>query len=266
MKKDKPKISVAIAAFNEEANIAKCLRSVKNFADEIILVDGSSGDKTVKIAKKFGAKVISTTNKAMFHINKNLAIDSCSSDWILLLDADERVSKQLALEVMNKIMTNPRENGFWINRANWLLGGFIKKGGAYPDRVIRLFRKGYGRLPEISVHEQVKVDGEVGTLFSDLIHFADPTFSRYLLRSDRYSSLSASELEQINPGKGVLTVLVYMFFKPIFTFMSIYFRHRGYADGFRGFIWALFSASQPYFAYSKYWQKNNQDYKSRNKI
>lgn len=255
LNKNKPTVSVAIAVFNEEANIAKCLNSAKLIADEIILVDGSSGDKTVEIAKKNGAKVITTSNKAMFHINKNLAIDSCSQDWILLLDADERVSPQLAAEIRKKIISNPQENGFWVNRANWLLGGFIKKGGAYPDRVIRLFRNGKGRLPEISVHEQVKVRGEVGILKSGLIHFADPTFSRYLRRSDRYSSLAAEQLEPVNPGKGVLTILNYMFFKPLLTFMSIYFRHKGYEDGFRGFIWALFSSTQPYFSYSKYWQK-----------
>lgn len=255
LNKNIPTVSIAIAVFNEEANIAKCLNSVKNFVDEIILVDGSSNDKTVEIAKKFGAKVITTSNKVMFHVNKNLAIDSCSGGWILLLDADERVSQELAIEIRKKILTNPKENGFWINRANWLLGGFIKKGGAYPDRVIRLFRNGYGRLPEISVHEQVKVEGEVGFLNNDLTHFADPTFSRYLRRSDRYSSLSSLQLEQVNPGKGLFTILNYMFFKPIFTFVSIYFRHRGYADGFRGFIWAIFSSSQHYFSYSKYWQK-----------
>lgn len=256
--KSKLTISVAIATFNEESNILKCLNSTKLLADEIILVDGSSSDKTVEIAKKFGAKVITTSNKIMFHTNKNLAIDSCTGDWIILLDTDERVSQELAIEIRKKISSAPKENGFWVNRRNWFLGGFITKGGAYPDRVIRLFRNGYGRLPEMSVHEQVKVKGEVGSLNNDLIHFADPTFSRYLRRSDRYSSLSARQLEQVNPGIGIFTILNYMFFKPIFTFVSIYVSNRGYADGFRGFIWAIFSSSQHFFYYSKYWQKKLQ--------
>lgn len=254
--KNKPTISIAIATFNEETNILKCLNSAKTLADEIILVDGSSNDKTVEFAKKFGAKVITTSNKIMFHTNKNIAIDSCTGDWIILLDADERISPELSREIRKKISSNPSENGFFINRRNWFLGGFIKKGGAYPDSVIRLFRNGYGRLPEISVHEQVKVKGEIGNLENDLIHFADPTFSRYLRRSDRYSSLSARQLEQVRPGFGVFTILNYMVFKPIFTFVSIYIIHRGYADGFRGFVWAIFSASQHFFYYVKYWQKN----------
>lgn len=252
----KPTISVAIATFNEKGNITQCLKSLKNFADEIVIVDGSSTDKTVEIAKKYGAKTIITTNKKMFHINKNLAIANCQSDWIFLLDADERISKKLGLEIRDKISSNPKENGFWVNRKNWFLGGFITKGGAYPDSVIRLFRKGTGKLAEKSVHEQVEIDGKVGTLKNDLLHFAYPSLSRYLQRSDRYSSLSAQSLEKIKPGKEAITIINYMFLKPIFTFINIYFRHRGYQDGFRGFIWAIFSSSQHFFYYSKYWQKN----------
>lgn len=254
LNKNKPTISIAIATFNEEANIAKCINSVKNFADEIILVDGSSTDKTTEIAQKYSAKVIKTTNKKMFHINKNLAIDNCKSDWILLLDADERVTKELALEIKDKIRS-PKENGFWVSRRNWFLGGFILKGGAYPDKVVRLFRRGKARLPEVTVHEQLKVEGEIGTLRSDMIHFADPSFSRYLQRSDRYSSLYSKQLESVDPGKGIFSIINYLFFKPLLTFINIYFRHRGYVDGFRGFAWALFSSSQHFLSYAKYWQK-----------
>lgn len=252
--KDKHTISVAIATFNEEANISKCLNSLKDFADEVVVVDGSSADKTAEIAKKYGAKVIKTSNKKMFHKNKNLAIANCKSNWILLLDADERVSRELTLEIKKTIRSNPNENGFWISRKNWFLGGFILKGGVYPDRVIRLFKRGTARLPEVSVHEQLKVTGETGRLKNDLIHFADPSFSRYLQRSDRYSSLSAQQLAIIDPGKGFYTIFIYLFFKPLITFINIFIRHQGYRDGFRGFIWALFSSSQHYLTYSKYWQ------------
>lgn len=249
------KISVALAAHNEEENIVDCIESLKQFADEIVVVDGKSEDRTPELAKKTGAHLISTENKPMFHINKNLAIDNCHGDWIFLIDADERISKELAEEIKSTAKSNPEENGFWVPRRNWFLGGYLKKGGAYPDSVIRLFRKEKGRLPEVSVHEQVKIEGKVGSLKTDILHLADPTFSRYLMRANRYTDQTALEIKKKNPGRGISAFVTYCVLKPLFTFSSIYFRHKGARDGFRGFIWALFSAAHHYYAYIKYWEK-----------
>ena len=251
----KIKISAALATFNEEENIVDCIESLKNFADEILVADGSSTDRTRELAENLGAKIIKTTNKPMFHINKNLAIDNCTSDWIFLIDADERVSKELAGEIKGIISENPKENGFWINRRNWFLGGYLTKGGAYPDSVIRLFRRGKGRLPEVSVHEQVAIDGEVGYLKNDILHMADPSFARYLYRADRYTDQTAQKLREIDPGRGPWPVFYYMVLKPLVTFFDIFVRHRGYVDGFRGFVWALFSAAHHFYAYVKYWER-----------
>ncbi len=255
-----PTISAVLAAYNEEENIVDCLKSLKNFADEIIVVDGNSQDNTAALAKDNGASVIKTTNKSMFHINKNMAIRAASGKWILLMDADERVSLALAREIKQKIKGNPKENGFWINRRNWFLGGYLKKGGAYPDSVIRLFRNGKGILPEISVHEQVKVDGEVGVLKNDILHFADPDFARYLKRADRYTARTALEIAKSSPGFNLFVILKYLIYKPILTFLAIFIRHKGYTDGFRGFAWAFFSGAHHFYAYIKYWEseKNSQ--------
>lgn len=252
----KPQISAALATYNEEKNIVDCLESLKQFAKEIVVVDGQSTDRTAEIAKKMGAHVISTTNKAMFHINKNIAIDNCHGDWIFLIDADERVSAELAGEITDKVKERPKENGFWVNRRNWFLGGFLTKGGAYPDSVIRLFRRTKGRLPEVSVHEQIKIAGEVGSLKNDILHLADPTFSRYLMRVNRYTSQTAQEIEKINPGRGLMPLLFYCLVKPALVFLKIYIRHRGYVDGYRGFAWAFFSGFHHFFAYVKYFSKN----------
>lgn len=249
-----PSISAALATYNEEENIVDCIESLKKITDEIIVVDGSSTDKTRQLASKLGAKVIKTTNKRMFHINKNMAIDACSGEWIFLIDADERISDELAYEIKEKVRANPSQNGFWVNRRNWFLGKFLEKGGAYPDSVIRLFRKGKGRLPEISVHEQVKIEGEVGKLKNDILHFADPSFSRYLTRANRYTLETAQEIARTNPGFSLITILHYTIIKPIYTFVSIYFRHRAYVDGFPGFTWALFSGIHHFYAYVKYWE------------
>lgn len=248
-------LSVAIATYNEEENIVDCINSLKKIASEIVVVDGTSSDRTSDLAKGLGVKVIETDNKAMFHINKNMAMDACTNNWVLLMDADERVSADLANEIIELINNNPTENGFWINRKNWFLGGFLKKGGAYPDRVIRLFRKGKGRLPEKSVHEQVKIDGQVGYLKNDILHFADPNFSRYLKRAIRYTDRTAKDLKEDKVGKGAGQIINYMLLKPATTFLKIYVRHKGFQDGFRGFVWALFSASHYFYAYVEYWHK-----------
>src|SRR3990167_9033061 len=136
------KISVALATYNEENNIVDCINSTKDFADEVVIVDGTSTDRTAQLARALGAKVIIAKNRPMFHVNKNLAIENCTGDWIMLLDADERVGDTLAGEIKNLIESNPSENGYWVNRKNWFLGGFLTKGGAYPDAVIRLFKRG----------------------------------------------------------------------------------------------------------------------------
>ena len=250
------KISAALATYNEEKNIVDCLESLNQFADEIVVVDGQSKDRTCELAKKSGARVITTTNKAMFHINKNLAIDNCQAEWIFLIDADERVSPELSREILAKIREKPKENGFWVNRRNWFLGGFLTKGGAYPDSVIRLFRRGRGRLPQISVHEQVKVVGEVGHLKNDILHLADPNFARYLMRANRYIQETAQHLRKEDPGRGVGTLLYYSLVRPALVFLKIYVRHKGYADGYRGFAWAFFSAFHHFFAYIKYYTEN----------
>lgn len=250
-------ISAAIATFNEENNIVDCIESLKKITTDIVVVDGQSTDKTRDLAESAGTKVISVPNNPMFHKNKNLAIKNCKGNWVLLIDADERISEDLATEIEHVINTKPKENGFWINRRNWFLGGFLKKGGAYPDPVIRLFKNGKGILPEVSVHEQVSINGEVGHLKNSLIHLADPNFERYLVRANRYTDLTANEFHKKHTGKGTLNVIFYFVAKPIITFLNIYFRHKGFQDGFRGFVWALFSAGHIFYAYAKYFSEKN---------
>lgn len=250
-------ISAAIATFNEEANIIDCIESIKKITTDIVIVDGQSTDKTQDLAKSTGATVISIPNNPMFHKNKNLAIKNCKGKWILLMDADERVSTELATEIKHIISKEPKENGFWINRSNWFLGGFLKKGGAYPDPVIRLFRNGKGILPEISVHEQVSINGGIGHLKNNLIHLADPNFERYLLRANRYTDLTAKNYYERHVGQNTFDILFYLVIKPTITFFNIYIRHKGFQDGFRGFVWALFSASHFFYAYSKYLSEKN---------
>jgi Glycosyltransferases involved in cell wall biogenesis len=251
----KPMISVAIATFNEEKNIADCLESVKDLADEIVVVDGSSTDKTVEIAKKYGAKVIVTDNPPIFHINKQKAIDKCKGEWILQLDADERVTTQLAKEIKSTIEQSSNEaiNAYFIPRKNYFLGRWLKKTGQYPDGVIRFFKKGKAKLPCKSVHEQMEVKGKFGWLKGHLLHYPYPSFSEYLKKSNRYTTLAAQEMLEKDKRPSFFG---YFFaeWQAIKTFLLLFIRHKGFMDGFPGFVFSLYSGLHHISAYVKFWE------------
>ncbi|MCX6724682.1 MAG: glycosyltransferase family 2 protein [Candidatus Shapirobacteria bacterium] len=250
---NKAKISVALITYNEEKNLPDCLRSIK-WADEIVVVDDSSKDRTREIAKEFGAKVIKTAKKTFFDENKNVAIEACSGDWIFLLDADERVSPELAKEIRKTV--NDWSSGlpvaYWLRRKNYFLGRYFKKGGQYPDPVMRLFKKGKAFLPHDSVHKQPKVNGESGWLENDLIHWATPEFSRYLLRERRYSTLEALQMVEDKISFNPFNWLKYLIFRPVRTFFLLFIRHKGFVDSWQGFVFAFFSGLHHPWSFLKY--------------
>jgi len=292
-KTENVKLSVVLATFNEEDNIGLCLESVKSIADEIIVVDESSIDKTREIAKKLGAKVFKVRHKPIFHKTKQKAIDKAVGDWIFQIDADERISQKLKLEIksvlngrhsefiLESIPKQVRNNkarlfkrhedligkregklrkktgmvvAFFVPRMNFFLGKPLKYAGVYPDGVIRLIKRGRARLPSRSVHELMEVDGEVAWLFNDLQHHDSPTLKRYLERANRYTDLSAREFERIRLPHNSLFLIHYSLTKPLLVFLNLYFRHKGFLDGMRGFVWSIFSALHFPLAYFKYWQ------------
>lgn len=245
-------LSVVIATYNEEKNIEDCLKSLKGLADEIIVVDGGSTDNTVSIAKKYDVKIQITDNPPIFHINKQKAIELAKMKWILQLDADERLSDTLRDEVKQVLSSGSDINGFWLPRKNWFLGRFLKKGGQYPDYTLRLYRNGKGRLPQLSVHEQAVVEGTVGYLHEPLIHIADPSFSRYLLRFNRYTKLMADELKQEKVGKNPFVMIKYIVMMPTWWFFWTYMRHKGFMDSWQGFVFSFFSSLRFPVSYIKY--------------
>lgn len=252
----KATLSVVLATYNEEKNLPDCLQSIKNLADEIIIVDGQSSDKTTEIAKSFGAKILVVENKQNFHINKQKAIDLATKDWILQLDADERVTPKLGEEMREKIC-NFEVAGYFIPRKNWFLGRFLMKGGVYPDYTLRLYQKGKGKLPQRDVHEQATVNGKIGYLTQPLIHMADPYIGRYFFRFNRYTDLIAQQLLDKKIKKDLVNMLKYMVVLPLWWFGKIYIRHKGFLDGWQGFIWAFFSANRFFVGYWKYLRMSN---------
>ncbi len=259
-------ISVVLATFNEQNNIEKCLQSVLSFADEIIVVDGSSTDNTRLIAKKMGARIIKTTNKPNFHINKQMAIDAAQGDLILQLDADEVVDQQLASFIKkthsqvtatkHQTIENTDTTVAWrINRKNYFLGKWLRKTGQYPDPVIRLFIAGYASLPQKDVHEQMSVSGNTETAEGHLLHFSNPTFSDYLRKFNTYTSFKAHQLQEEKLPLSLWNSIRFILVKPLFTLVSLFFRHKGFLDGTPGFIFSLFSGLHHAVAYLKYWEQ-----------
>jgi len=250
------KLSLCIATFNEEKFIHYPLDSAYDLASEVIIVDGGSKDKTLQIAASWGDKVriIKTSNPPMFHINKQKAIEAAKGEWILQLDADEELSKELKSEIKKTINSKTDDVAYWISRKNFFLGRFLTKGGVYPDRTIRLYKNGVARFPSKSVHENVEVKGKVGYLKNDLLHFADPNFSRYLIRWRRYNALDAKLLVDEGNRPGFLS---YIIIKPITTFLMMYVRHRGFMDSWQGFVFAFYSSIRFPAIYLLYQQLKN---------
>lgn len=250
-------LSVVYATFNEEKNLPKSLESIKDLADEIIIVDGSSSDKTVEIAKSFGAKVKITSNKPNFHINKQMAIDAATKDWILQMDADELVSKDLIKEIREILEKDTKEiNGYWMPRKNWFLGRFLLKGGQYPDYTIRFYRNGKGRLPQKDVHEQAEVEGKVGYLKEALLHYPYENFKHYLKKWNFYNNIFATQIRQEQKTKNIFQKLVYaflyLFLRPTHWLLTTFIRHKGFVDGWQGFTFSFFSALRFPISYIKY--------------
>lgn len=249
-------LSVTLAVYNEENNLSACLDSIKDIADEIVVVDGSSKDKTVDIARKFRARVKITTNKPVFHINKQMAIDMATKDWVLQLDADERVTEKLADEIISKINQESNVNGYWLPRKNWFLGRFLMKGGQYPDYTLRLYKRGKGRLPQKDVHEQAEVDGEVSYIKNPFLHYPYKNFNDYIFKWNRYTDLIAVQTREKIENKNIVSRIFFgiglLFIKPLYWFFITYIRHKGFMDLWSGFVFSLFSSLRFPVSYIKY--------------
>ena len=239
------KISVAIITHNEERNIRDCLESVK-WADEIVVVDNGSIDGTLKICQEYGARVYQEGWKG-YSAQKNSAIEKAANEWVLSLDADERLSPELRQEIENALQKEPPVDGYWVARKNYFLGRWIRYCGWYPDRNLRLFRKSRGRFRERSVHERVEVQGKTAALNHPLVHETYRSLSDFLIRSDRYSTLAAGEM--LRQGRKYHWGDV--FFRPPFTFLQMYILRAGFMEGYWGFLLSVFYSYYTFVKYAK---------------
>lgn len=243
-------LSVIIITKNEQAHLAECIASV-NFADEIIVLDSGSTDDTCAIARRMGAQVYHTTHWPGFGPQKNKALDLATKEWVLSIDADERVPAELAREIQ-AVLAQAEADAYSVARLSCFGERWIRHSGWWPDRLVRLFKREKGRFKDVAVHESVLVEGDTKALKGHLVHYPYSDLESLMEKTNRYSSAAALALHK----KGTKISLLGIGAKAFWTFIRIYILRRGFLDGKEGFILAGIAASGSFLRYSKLWFLN----------
>jgi glycosyltransferase involved in cell wall biosynthesis len=239
------KISATIITYNEERNIARAIESLR-CCDEIVVVDCGSSDRTVELAANLGARVIENP-WAGYASQKNFASARASNDWILSIDADESLSEALEAEIWQIKKNGPEYDGYTVPRLAQYLGRWILHSGWHPDRKVRLFNRARARWVGEYVHESVQVDGPVGHLKSNLLHFTCSSLSEHLKTLDQYTTLAAEQIVAKKKPVGMKHLLG----EPSWTFLQTYFLKGGYLDGTEGLAIAYMAAMYNFLKYAK---------------
>jgi glycosyltransferase involved in cell wall biosynthesis len=242
-------LTVTLVTLNEEDRLRTCLETV-GFADEIVVVDAGSSDKTVELARSFTDHVFIRAWEG-FAGQKNWALEQAHGDWILALDADEEVSPELGDEIRQVLGSAGGPDGYRMPRRNIFWGRWIRHGRLYPDWQLRLFRRASGRFVERDVHESVDVSGPIGRLRGALVHRSYRDVADFVERANRYTSLAAAEWARAGRGIGVVDLAL----RPAGRFLSMYVVHRGCLDGWRGFLLAGLYAYYVFVRSAKIWER-----------
>jgi len=248
----KHKITAVIIAKNEESRIVPCLESIK-WCDEIVVVDDISTDNTREICHKFGAKVIAHPLNENYGAQRNVGIDNSSGDWILQMDADERVSPELRKDIERILANNEKYSAYKLIRKNYFLGKFMKH-GRWPEKQVKLFKKDRARYFGC-VHEVLKVDGRIGSLDSCLEHYAFNSINQYILRQLYYAPIEAKVMYYDRGKIDLKEINYHLKRKPLKLFFKIYVKRMGFRDGMHGFILSILSAWRHYTIWAIYWEK-----------
>lgn len=237
-----PRLSAILITRDEAADLPDCLASLA-FCDEIVVVDSGSTDTTVAIAEGAGARVTVTPDWPGFGPQKQRALDRATGDWVLSIDADERIPADLAAEIRAAIARGGAEAGFRINRRSTFLGRFLLHGGWYPDRILRLARREAARFTPDRVHERLVVDGPVGDLSADMVHHSYRSIDEVLDKGRRYALASAAERRARGKRGGLATALL----RATWAFLRHYLLKQGFRDGAHGFVAALAKAQETFW-------------------
>lgn len=246
-------LAAVIITKNEERNIIRCLESVK-FCDEVIVVDSESTDQTVFLAKQLNAKVSVVPWKGYVN-QRNFANTLTKADWVLSIDADEEVTPELREEILNSIASPNSADAYSLPRKTLHSGRWIRWGGWYPNRLVRLFKKDRGEWVGAELHEYWKAIGPVGELKADLIHYSFADIFDQVHRNNRYSSLGALTLRK--SGRPFSSVRLIT--KPISKFFETYLLKLGFLDGYRGFIISVSAAYSVFLKWAKLWELNHNE-------
>jgi glycosyltransferase involved in cell wall biosynthesis len=242
-----PSVSAVVITRDEASNIVDCLAGLA-WCDEIVVLDSGSRDATVELARGAGARVEVSADWPGFGVQKNRAIDLARGDWVLSIDADERVSPELAAEIRAAIAA-PAAAAFEMPRLSSYCGQFMRHGGWYPDYVLRLFRRGRARFSEALVHESVQFDGRPARLRQDLLHHSFRDFEQVLEKINAYSSAGARNMLAKGRRSGPGTAIAH----GAWTFFRGYVLRGGFIDGKLGLALALSNAHGAYYRYLKLW-------------
>lgn len=244
------KISTIIITYNEQDNIEECLKSVLPFSDEIVVVDSFSTDKTITIAKKYTKKIYK--QKFLGHVQqKNFAIKKAKYNWIFAIDADERASQKLQKTILNLKKKGFEKDGYSVNRLTYYLTDWMKAGGWYPDKKIRLFHKEKGFWAGENPHDYIKIpSGNVGNTKANLLHYTYKNLTDHLKQINKFATIAAQEKSK----KKKPFVILHLFFNPIFKFIKTYFFQGACLKGTRGFIFSVMASFSVFIKYAKLWE------------
>jgi glycosyltransferase involved in cell wall biosynthesis len=245
----RPTLSVLVITRNEAHNLHDCLQSMHGWADEIIVVDSQSTDATVAIAQQHGAKVAQPADWPGFGPQKNRALDLATCDWVFSIDADERVTPELAAEIIQALKTGNAQVAYKVPRLSSYCGKFIHHAGWQPDYVLRLFKRGTAKFSDDLVHERVVCEQKVIALQNHLLHYSYLNFSQVLSKVDAYSSASAQQAYARGKRSSVAGALGH----GAWAFFRTYVIRRGFLDGSHGLALSVSNAETSYYKYLKIW-------------
>ncbi|HJW03926.1 MAG TPA: glycosyltransferase family 2 protein [Azospira sp.] len=237
-------VSAVLITLNAAGQLEACLSSL-SFADEIVIVDSGSSDATLEIAVRHGARVI-RQEWLGFGPQKQFAVSQARHDWVFCIDADEKVTPELALAI-EAALREPRFQAYRVPRCNRFLGRFLRHGEGYPDWNLRLFHRDHARWSDDRVHEHVQTTGAVGALAGDLLHDSAETLESYLAKQNRYTSLAAEAALEAGKRTGVGRLLL----SPLFRFFKFYVLRRGFLDGMPGLVHTLIGCMNSFTKYAK---------------
>jgi glycosyltransferase involved in cell wall biosynthesis len=243
------RVSAIITTFNEEINVAECIESVR-FADEILLVDSYSTDRTVEIASSYPEVTVLQRTYYGSAAQKNWAIDRVANDWVLIIDADERVTEPLAREILATLAEEPPVAGYFIRRENVFLDKVIRHSGWSTDKVVRLFRRDKARYPNRRVHADMKVEGPTLTLKASFLHYTYRSFGQYFDKFVKYSEWGAAQAYREGKRAGFSEILG----RPAWRFFRMYGLQLGFLDGLHGLVLCLLQSFGVFLKYALLWE------------